>query len=94
VSGSSCCDASLPGAWEGGEVPRFFVYVESWVTGAQSVALSHGFLAMIKWTVNRLQERFIFPRHGMRPTRLPRGMSGAVRLMGDVLNATGVGRPP
>jgi hypothetical protein len=72
----------------------FFVYMGSWATGTQSVALSHGSLAMIKWTAYRLREWFAFPRHGVRPTRLPRETSRAVGRMGDVLNAMGVERPP
>jgi hypothetical protein len=56
------------GRWGGAQ---FFMFVGSWVTGAQSVAFSHGSVIMIKWGMNRLREWFTFLRHGMRPTRLP-----------------------
>jgi hypothetical protein len=51
------------GRWGG-----FFAYVGSWATGAQLGALSHGSLAMIKWTAYHLRERFAFSRRAVRLT--------------------------
>jgi hypothetical protein len=49
MPGNSYCDASCPDACEGGEV-----------IGAK-LALSHGFLAMFKWTMCRYRETVCLP---------------------------------
>jgi hypothetical protein len=54
--GSSCCDASRPGVWEGGEV-----------NGAKHMV----FLPCLNGPCVICERRFTFLRHGVRPTRLP-----------------------
>jgi hypothetical protein len=60
-AGSSCCDASCPGAWEGGEVNR------------AKPTLSRGFLVMFKWTACHLRETVRLPEAWRETNTAPSG---------------------
>jgi hypothetical protein len=57
-------------------------------------ALSHGSLVVIKWTVCHLRETVCLPEAWRETITAPSGDEWGSWRMGDVLNNTGVERPP